>query len=340
MSMSRPAIICVDDEKIILDSLRSQFNDVLDQDIKLELAESAEEALDLVTELFNRKIDLAVVISDYLMPGMKGDEFLIRLHRISPKTMKILLTGQAGIEALGNAVNNAHLYRYITKPWDFTDLYLTVKEALGKFNQDRIIEEKNIKIEKLTIALTGALENANSLYDNYTGSHIKQVSSYATLIAAKSGFDEDYVKRIKIYSTLHDIGKVGIKSSILNKPGQFTDEEFKIMQEHVIYGSRILSSNDIDIMAKNIALYHHEKWDGTGYMYNLKGEAIPLEARIVALADVFDALTTKRAYKEALTAEEAYEVIKGEKGKHFDPSLVDVFLKYFDQVLNIKANSE
>lgn len=337
----KSVVICVDDEKIILDSLRSLLKNAPELNIKLEIAESAEEALELAEYINEQNMDLAVAISDQLMPGMKGDEFLINLHKIFPKTMNIMLTGQAGIDAIANVVNNADLYRYITKPWESTDLIMTVKEALKKYNSDKIIEEQNRKIERLNLAMIEALENANNVNDECTGKHIKRVSEYAALIAHRSGQDEEFIRRIRSYASLHDIGKVGVSSEILNKPGKFTEEEFLKMQEHVILGSRILDSEEMDIMAKNIAQYHHEKWNGTGYASKLAGDQIPLEARIVAIADVFDALTTKRPYKDALSYEAAYDIIVKEKGYHFDPALIDTFVACFNEMMEIhKKNAD
>jgi putative two-component system response regulator len=333
--MEKPAVICVDDEKMILDSLRLLFKADSELNIKLILAESGEEALEVASEIHKENTEIAVVISDHLMPGMKGDEFLIRLHRLSPKTMNIMLTGQAGVDAVGNAINKAALYRYITKPWESTDLLMTVKEALKKYNKDKQIEELSMRIEKLNIAMIQALENANQLNDDCTGNHIRRVSDYAALIAKRSGQDPIFTKQLKIYATMHDIGKIGIPGEILNKPGRFTDEEFKVMQQHVQYGAKILDSPEIDQMARNIALYHHEKWDGTGYLSGLAGEEIPFEARIVAIADVFDALTTERPYKKAFPVEEAYSIILKQKGIQFDPHLVDVFSGCYHELLKI-----
>ncbi len=121
-----------------------------------------------------------------------------------------------------------------------------------------------------------------------------------------------------MYASLHDVGKVGLPDSLLKKPGKYTPEEFIAMQEHVVIGGRMLESDEIDPMARNVALYHHEKWNSSGYVHQLAGEAIPLEARIVTIADVYDALTSKRVYKEAFTDEKADRIIREESGKHFD----------------------
>ena len=193
--------------------------------------------------------------------------------------------------------------------------------------------EKNVN---LTLSLVTVLESANLYNDEDTGNHIKRVSKYSGLVAKEYGCDLEFIEKIELYSSLHDVGKVGISDAVLKKPGKYIPEEFELMKQHVVYGGRMLDNESIDIMAKNIALYHHEKWDGTGYVQKLKGKDIPLEARIVAVADVFDALTTKRVYKPAFSQEKAEMILSEGKGQHFDPEIIDCFFKRIDDVLKIK----
>jgi putative two-component system response regulator len=327
----------VDDEPIILQSLRIELRNSLGSQCILETAESAEEALSIFADVQKEGRQLAVLISDQNMPGMKGHELLTRIKEKSPDTFTILLTGFSDLEGVKLAVNNAELYRYITKPWKKEEFIFTIRQALKEFNQQNLIREQDQKIEKLTVSMITALEAANLSYDEDTSYHILRVSEYAAFLAQKMGCDEDFVHRIRIYSKLHDIGKVGVACQLLNKPGRYTPEEFEIMKKHVWYGQKILSADGIDEMARNIAYYHHERWDGSGYLNTLKGEAIPLEARITAVADVFDALASKRVYKQALPFEEACEKILEASGTHFDPRIVDVFKEHRDELKNIGA---
>ena len=147
-----------------------------------------------------------------------------------------------------------------------------------------------------------------------------------TFIAEKAGCDEEFIKNIRMYAPLHDIGKVGVGKEILLKPASLSPEEFEQIKAHVVIGHQIINSEAIDSIAKNIVLYHHEKWAGSGYVNALQGKDIPLEARIVSLADVFDALVNKRVYKPAFSLEKALEIIESERGKSFDPHLVETFL--------------
>jgi len=324
--MARDILLCVDDDILILESLRVELRPLLEEcGLTLETTLSGEEGLEILREAMQAQEDVVCVISDQKMPGMKGDEFLREVHGISPGTLKVLLTGYSDINAIQNAINTAELYRYIAKPWQKDDLEMTVRGAVERFRLKRSVEEKNKKIERLTMTMVSILESANYYNDTETGNHIRRVTEYSTMIAREAGFDGDFVKRISLYASLHDIGKVGVRQDLLHKVGKYTDAEFDEMKRHVTIGSNLLARDEIDEMAKNIVLYHHEHWDGKGYMAGLKGDAIPVEARIVAIADVFDALVTERVYKPALSLEHSMNMMLAERGTHFDPDLLDVF---------------
>ena len=171
--------------------------------------------------------------------------------------------------------------------------------------------------------------------DRGTAQHIKRISHISTLIARAMKLDDEQVELIQSASPMHDIGKIGIADSILLKPGPLTDEERKIVEKHTIIGGEILANptNDLMITARDIAMYHHERWDGGGYPHHLKKEEIPLSARIVALADVFDALATERCYKKAYPMDKVIPIIRQEVGKHFDPNVAKAFFSILDHVI-------
>ncbi|BDU49741.1 HD-GYP domain-containing protein [Haliovirga abyssi] len=274
---------------------------------------------------------------------------------------------------------NIGVYDYLKKPFDNGIFYLKVKNAIKYYENfkklkdaknkiekmnlnlrenyrradelNRRLEEKNKilgflvdarteELERMTTSLISALENANLYNDENTGKHIIRVSLYAELISEKAGFDKLFSKKIKMYAPLHDIGKVGISDNILKKPGRYTEEEFEEMKKHVTIGYNMIKDSPLPKLAKEIILYHHEKWDGTGYTNGLKGEEIPLAARIVAIADVFDALTTKRTYKEAFSLMKALKILEDGRGKHFDPFLLDIFFDNIDSVLEIREENK
>lgn len=194
------------------------------------------------------------------------------------------------------------------------------------------------RLEKAYRETINRLSYAAEYKDPETYNHIVRIGLYSRYLAEKLGFDEEYCRNIELAAPMHDVGKLGIPDSILLKKGKLNDEEWEIMKKHTIIGYEILKDSESELlqMAARIALEHHEKWDGTGYPYGKKGEEISVEARIVALVDVFDALTSERPYKPAWNFQEAVDYIKGLAGKQFDPSLFGVFVDNLNGILSIK----
>lgn len=305
-----------------------------------------------------------LILLDVMMPGMDGFETCQQL-KTHEKTKGIPVIFMS---ALSDTINKVKGFEcgaidYITKPIEPEEVlarintHLTIQKLQNELtaknkelemkntllaNREEhlvhLVEEKTKKIENITMALVNALENANVLNDDDTGKHIKRIGVYSALIAEKYGCDREFVKRIKLYAPLHDVGKLGLPDTLLKKNSQYTQDEFIAMQQHVVFGARLLESEGIDVMARNIALYHHEKWNGSGYVYKLKEEEIPLEARIIAIADVYDALISKRVYKQDFDEDVADRVIHEESGKHFDPSIVEIFFKYKQELREMKTS--
>jgi putative two-component system response regulator len=192
-------------------------------------------------------------------------------------------------------------------------------------------------LREASLEMIHRLSVAAEFRDEDTALHIKRMAYYSYIIARSLGMSESESDEILYTSPMHDIGKLGIPDSILLKPGKLTDEEFNEMKKHTIYGAQILkgSKNKTIRQSETIAISHHEKWNGTGYPYGLKGEEIPIEGRIVALADVFDALTSKRCYKPAFPLDKVEKIIKNDTGTHFDPAVVRAFFKKYDQIMEI-----
>ncbi|MDT8370963.1 MAG: HD domain-containing protein, partial [Gammaproteobacteria bacterium] len=176
--------------------------------------------------------------------------------------------------------------------------------------------------------------------DNETGNHILRMSNYSKMLAKAAGIADDEAELIRLASSMHDIGKIGIPDNILLKQGKLDPDEWEIMKTHVDIGADLLSGSDhpLLIKARAVAMSHHEKWDGSGYPNNIKGEEIPIEGRICAICDVFDALTSARPYKPAWPIEKALTVLREEKGRHFDPNLVALFESVLDDVLAFRAH--
>ncbi len=193
-------------------------------------------------------------------------------------------------------------------------------------------------LEEAYIDTVHRLALAVEYKDEETGAHVVRLSRYAERIAQALGMDKKFCRLILFASPMHDVGKIGIPDSILMKPARLTQEEFTVMQTHPAIGARLLSNSRSEIlrMGEVIALTHHEKWNGSGYPAGLSGEAIPLEGRIVAIADVFDALTSRRPYKEAYSTEKSLGIMRDGRGSHFDPTALDCFLESIDDILAIK----
>jgi len=193
------------------------------------------------------------------------------------------------------------------------------------------------ELQTSSLEMIERLSVAAEFRDEDTALHIKRMSNYSAIIAKHMGFSEDRVEKILFTAPMHDIGKLGVPDSILLKPGKLTDEEFNEMKKHTVYGAKILegSKHNFIKMAEVIAISHHEKWNGKGYPNGLAGEEIPVEGRIVALADVFDALSSKRCYKPPFPLEKVLDIIKTDTGTHFDPQVTEAFFRGMDEVMEV-----
>ncbi len=197
------------------------------------------------------------------------------------------------------------------------------------------VHKRTNQLQELNLAIVAALERASELNDRETGNHILRVGRYSEIIAEAMGMEPEYLGKIRLYAPLHDVGKVAIPDAILQKKAPLTPEEFEIMKKHTLYGYELLAVAKAEDIAKNIALSHHERVDGSGYPFGLKGAAIPLEARIVALADVFDAITTKRPYKKAMSFDDAVQYIEKDSRHLFDPDAVEALVSCHKEILEV-----
>ncbi len=296
-----------------------------------------------------------LVLLDIMMPGMDGYVVAEKLKADErTKDIPILfVTANTDDESISKGFESGGI-DYITKPFNHNELLarVNVQVRLKKYQKQlmeqnqlllekkallsALVDEKTKKIEDITRALVSALENANQMNDTDTGAHINRVSEYAGIIAWECTGDVDFAKQVRLYSSLHDVGKVGIPDILLKKPGMYTSVEREEMRKHVVFGAKMLDSPGVPQLAVNIARYHHEKWDGSGYLEGLSGSDIPLEARIVTLVDIYDALGTKRTYKDAFPEDKINEIILEGKGTFFDPDLVDLFFKAKSKILEAK----
>ena len=295
-----------------------------------------------------------MILLDIMMPGMDGYE-VCRQLKADPRSEKIpviFVTAKGDIEDEQHGLELGAV-DYITKPVSAPIVKARVSTQLALYNQNHALEvkvqERTEELISTRLEIIRHLGRAAEYKDNETGLHVIRMSHYSRLIAEALDFGSDWSDLIFNASPMHDIGKIGIPDNILLKPGKLDKDEWDIMKKHPEFGAEIIGDHPSDIlkMSKEIALSHHEKWDGSGYPYGLAGEDIPLSGRIIAIADVFDALTTERPYKNAWTVEDAVKLINDSSGQHFDPKLVPVFHEVMAEVLNIKeqyaetkANSE
>jgi len=315
---------------------------------QVTLALDGEEALAKVKET-----PPDVILLDTLMSKMDGFEVARRLkNNETTKTISvIMMTALNEVEDRAKALE-AGVDDLLTKPIDEAELRARVNSLLKvkAYNDHMSNYQKELEaeitqrteglakaFEKVKIASLDTvyrLSRAAEYKDEDTGAHVERMSHYSSAIARSMGHDDDFVERILWASPMHDIGKIGIPDRVLQKPGKLDPDEWVIMKQHTTIGAEILKDASADFikLAADIALTHHEKWDGNGYPQGLKGSNIPLAGRIVALADVFDALTSERPYKAPFPLEKALAIIKDGQGSHFDPQVVDAFLTIEDEI--------
>lgn len=342
-------VLIVDDEPINLELVSAIF---VDEPNIIIL--TAEDGLQAVEVLKDNLPDLIVL--DIRMPRMNGIEVLEYL-KSDPATSNIPVIVLSGDEherkkalALGSS-------DFVAKPFDAEELKLRIMNNLKIKKYNDIIKDINEVLQKEVMRKTKDLREALQLAkeaeyemvlkfgmisefrDEETGAHIRRISFYARLFGQLLGLMEEEQNLLLYASPLHDVGKIGIPDNILKKPGSLTPEEFEIIKLHTTIGAKILDSDPrfITLRAgKVIAEQHHEKWDGSGYPFKLKGEDIHLYARIVAICDVFDAMTSDRVYRPAFTVDQTIEIMKKGRGSHFDPQLFDIFVNNLSEFLDIK----
>ncbi|NUN53123.1 MAG: response regulator, partial [Planctomycetaceae bacterium] len=277
-----------------------------------------------------QKDDFFLVITDINMPQMTGLDLLAEVRKVRPTTDVVMITGNVDLDYAIQAIKNG-AYDYFRKPFDFEDVMLTVSRVVEKRRLQRAAAEaerlrgERSASERNAIEAVMALVQAVYSKDSYTRGHMERVGLYADVIAATMGLEAKRRKIIERAGILHDIGKIGTPDVILNKTGKLTQEEFLVIQLHPNVGAQIVRPISVLGEVAPLVRQHHEKWNGTGYPDRLAGEKITVEARILAIADVFDALHSDRAYRPGLPIEKTIQIIKEGRGSHFDPEVVDCF---------------
>ncbi len=346
-SASAYKVLMVDDEEAI----RKLISDILIREgYVCQSVSNVDEALEILS-----REEFSLVISDINMPGRTGIELLDEIVEHYPDLAVIMSTGvddrNVGINTLEKGA-----YAYLIKPFARNELLINVSNALHRseleisnrryrLELESLVRERTRKLEKAEQKISESREEtiyrlakAAEFRDNETAQHTVRMGHYCYVMAKRLNFSESFCERIRLASPLHDVGKIGISDTILLKPGRLTLEEFEAIKEHTNFGYRILSDSNSTLLAlgASIAITHHEKYDGSGYPNGLVGEEIPIEGRISAVCDVFDALTSDRVYKKAMSVEKAISIMKEGSSTHFDKNLLKLFLNSMDEILLMK----
>ncbi|MBF0192121.1 MAG: two-component system response regulator [Magnetococcales bacterium] len=343
-------IFVVDDTETNIDILLETLGDSYEVSVALDGPTALEDIPD-------REPDL--ILLDVMMPEMDGYEVCRRLKQ-DPRTQAIPLIFVTAKQETEDETYGLELgaVDYITKPFSpavvlarvRTHLQLArARRELAQANEvleDRVRQRtaelhiKNTELEETRLEIIRRLGRAAEYKDNETGLHVIRMSHYSRLLALAAGMEEKWAETLFQAAPMHDIGKIGIPDLILLKPGRLTNEEWVVMRGHPEIGAGIIGKQSSPLLqaARSVALTHHEKWDGSGYPRGLSGEQIPIEGRIVAIADVFDALTTKRPYKDAWPVPKAVELLREGAGSHFDPRLVPLFISILPRILEVRES--
>jgi putative two-component system response regulator len=321
-TVNQPLILAVDDEASNLQLLRQ----ILQDHFRLRFAKDGPRALELARE---ETPDL--ILLDVMMPGMSGYEVCAAL-KADPALAAVPVIFVTALNDTSDEVEGfeAGAVDYITKPVSPPIVRARVRTHLSLVRMEELRASRLEIVQRLGLAA--------EYKDNETGLHVIRMSHFARVLGLAAGMTEAEADDLLHAAPMHDVGKIGIPDRVLLKPGPLDPDEWKIMQGHAHIGAEIIGQHDRGVLglARNIALTHHEKWDGSGYPNGLAGNDIPLEGRICAIADVFDALTSIRPYKKAWTEAEALDFLVKQKGKHFDPVLVDLFLAQMPAIRAIR----
>jgi putative nucleotidyltransferase with HDIG domain len=347
------SVLFVDDEVNILKALqrllRSEHMNVL-------CASRAQEALELLD-----KQECQVVVTDQRMPEMSGVDLLSQVRQRFPDIVRMMLTGYTEMDVAVDAINRGEIYRLITKPWNDDELRATIRQAfdhsdlkseIKRLNQ--VTREQNFKLQDMNRNLEGkvrdrtkqlaekhqelrtayvqtirALAEAVDAKDAYTRGHSERVGVYASKITREMGFPKEFIERVYIAGLLHDVGKIGVRDSVITKPDRLTPEEYAEIKQHPAIGAKILEPVDFLSDVVPCVRHHHEWYDGSdrGYPDRLRGDAIPLPSRIILVADTVEAMTSDRPYRKALSLDVVYAELTKFSGSQFDPVCIDAFLR-------------
>jgi response regulator RpfG family c-di-GMP phosphodiesterase len=311
---SAPEILVVDDEQSIREALRQYLTHCGYTVTSCSDAESALEAFESCPS--------PIVLTDLMMPGLSGEELLREIKKRAPLTEVILMTGYGTIDSAVSAIKSG-AYDYVIKPFKMDALLHTLEKATTHRNLVR----ENILLQENSLNVLRAMVNVIEQRDAYTAGHSRRVTEIAVATAEALSLPEEEREVLSLAGPIHDLGKIGIEDNILRKPGRLNEEEYDIIKSHPEKGKLIIEPLHFLRETIPIILHHHERHDGSGYPGGLAGKEIPLGARILSVADTFDAMTSSRAYRTARSSREAFDELTRCRGTQFDPEIADLFLE-------------
>jgi len=296
-----------------------------------------------------------MLITDWMMPNLDGVTLAKRVRKAKNKnyTYIILLTSKSETEDLVDGFTEGGVDDYIVKPFSFEELQvrINVGERIVRFEREHqeysrslegVVQRQTLLLRQTKDELIERLLSALEFRDQETGAHVRRIGLTSALLGKHTGLNAVSLDDLRVAASMHDIGKVGIPDDILKKPGRLTPQEFEVIKEHTVIGASILAGSQFEVIstAHDIALRHHEKWDGSGYPGGLAGAAIPVSARIVSIVDVFDALANDRIYRPALSHEQVLDIMREGRGRHFDPAILDLFFAHLPDIFRIQAENQ
>ncbi|MHB9053112.1 MAG: HD domain-containing phosphohydrolase [Thermoleophilia bacterium] len=328
-SIKETSVLIVDDEATIREVLQRTLES---EGYYCETAGNVDEAVGMI-----QKRSFELVLTDIMMPGKSGVELLKEIQTFSPDTAVIMVTAVSDTQTAINAMKMG-ASDYVTKPFNLVEVLMSVDRALEKralylSNRDyrdhleQKVEKQTDEIRSTFLGALKALAEALEAKDPYTNGHSKRVTEITVTLAREMSFSEEELAQIRLAGLVHDIGKIGVPEAILHKAGKLTDKEFDLIKDHPAMGEKILKPiiRDAEVLA--IVRYHHERYSGGGYPEGISGDGIPLGARLLAVADAFDAMTSSRPYRKAMSVEKAKGQLLANRGSQFDPEAVDLFIK-------------
>ena len=312
-------ILIVDDEQNVLDGYRR----VIPKIYKIDYCSNSIEALEMVKT--NKYI---AVLSDISMPLMNGIALIKEINTVNPEIIKVIITGHTNIDNAIEAINQGHVFRFLSKPVSPESLIKTIEAC---FNQhENIVAKKQLfslqAIKNEMESMIKALVKVVEIRDPYTAGHLNNVADMSIKVAEKLGWDEDRKMGLYLSALVHDIGKIYVPSEFLNKPGVLSNIEYSVIREHPNIGHEILSTVDFKWPISEIVHQHHEKIDGSGYPKGLKADQIMDEAQIIAICDIYDAMTNHRPYRPALSKDNAITYIRTLSNSHYNKNFIDMFM--------------